>query len=266
MRVLRTNDDGIEAEGLQALRRARVALPDIELVTIAPDGNRSAVGRSITTRRPLTVRDVSFDDGTVGYATDGTPVDCVRLANLGLVGDFRPELIVSGINHGANLGDDVTYSGTVAAALEAILLGLPGISVSQHAPGPSTGVAGGGHGYDFDAAPAFTARLVQRVGESPLPEGTLLNVNVPAQTPTGVQVARLGRRVYGDRLSLLDGLDGGARRYEIYGAAERGGEEGTDLAVVEAGAIAVTPLHFDLTRYDLLPEVQGWDWDAKPAG
>ena len=131
LRVLLTNDDGIDAEGLQTLRRALVALDDIQLAVIAPDDNQSATARSITFRRPLWVAEVPFDDGTVGYACDGTPVDCVRLASLGLIDDFEPDLIVSGINHGANLGDDITYSGTVAAALEGIVLGIPGIAVSQ---------------------------------------------------------------------------------------------------------------------------------------
>ena len=114
------------AEGLQALRRALLEVPGVELAVIAPDSNRSAVGRGITTRRPLWVEEVDFGDGTLGYATDGTPVDCVRFAALGLIDGFEAELVVSGINHGANLGDDITYSGTVAAALEAIVLGLPG--------------------------------------------------------------------------------------------------------------------------------------------
>src|SRR5436853_6078239 len=115
MRVLLTNDDGIEAGGLQTLRRALLKVPGVQLAVVAPDGNRSAMGRSITTRRPLWVEEVDFGDGTVGYATDGTPVDCVRLA-LSLIDDFTPDVIVAGINHGANLGDDITYSGTVAAA------------------------------------------------------------------------------------------------------------------------------------------------------
>jgi len=131
MRVLLTNDDGIEAEGLQALRLALLEVADIELAVIAPDGNRSAIGRGITTRRPLVVEEVDFGDGTVGYQTDGTPVDCVRLATLGLVDGFEAEVVVSGINHGANLGDDISYSGTVAAALEGLILGLPSIAVSQ---------------------------------------------------------------------------------------------------------------------------------------
>src|SRR5215210_3840205 len=131
MRVLLTNDDGIEAEGLQVLRQALLAVASVELAVVAPDGNRSAFARMITTRRPLWVQEVDFGDGTIGYATDGTPVDCVRLAKLGLVDGFEPDVVVSGINHGSNLGDDITYSGTVAAALEGLVLGVPGIAVSQ---------------------------------------------------------------------------------------------------------------------------------------
>src|SRR5205085_8806803 len=112
--VLLTNDDGVDAEGLQAMRVALAAMPGVRLAVIAPDGNRSAMARSITTRRPLWVAEVPFDDGSVGYASDGTPVDCVRLASLGLVEGFAADLVVAGINHGANLGDDITYSGTVA--------------------------------------------------------------------------------------------------------------------------------------------------------
>src|SRR4029079_7308992 len=121
---------GIGAKGLQALRRALAALPGTEVSVIAPDSNRSATARSITTPSPLWVQEIEFDDGSVGFASDGTPVDCVRFAELGLIGE-RPELIVSGINHGANLGGHITYSGTVAAALEGILLGIPAIAVSQ---------------------------------------------------------------------------------------------------------------------------------------
>ena len=130
MRVLLTNDDGIGADGPQRPRAAPCAKSRRRGHVIAPDSNRSATARSITTRSPLWVEEIEFDDGSSGYATDGTPVDCVRFAELGLVGE-RPELIVSGINHGSNLGDDITYSGTVAAALEGIVLGIPAIAVSQ---------------------------------------------------------------------------------------------------------------------------------------
>ena len=262
MRVLLTNDDGIQAAGLQALRRALVALPSVELVVIAPDGNRSAMARSITTRRPLWVQEVDFEDGTVGYATDGTPVDCVRLANLGLVAGFEAELVVAGINHGSNLGDDITYSGTVAAALEAIVLGLPGIAVSQQSISRELDFRVGS-GFDFEVAASFTARLAAELESIPLPSGTLLNINVPGARPTGVTVARLGKRIYRDELSLVDEDDThprGRRLYRIYGDAsfERD-ETGTDLAAVAAGQIAVTPIHFDLTDRDGLDALQRYD-------
>src|SRR6195256_1166344 len=184
MRSLLTNDDGIEAAGLQALRRALLALPGIDLAVIAPDGNRWAVARSITTRRPLWVEEVPFADGTSGYATDGTPVDCVRLASLGLIEGFQAQLVVAGINHGANLGDDITYSGTVAAALEGVVLGLPSIAVSQQSGAGALDYRFDG-GFGFEVAAAFVARLVERIERVPLPARTLLNINVPAGPPTG---------------------------------------------------------------------------------
>ena len=259
MRVLLTNDDGIEAEGLQCLRRALHAVPGIELAVIAPDGNRSAMARSITTRRPLWVQEVDFGDGTVGYATDGTPVDCVRLARLGLVEGFDAEIVVSGINHGSNLGDDITYSGTVAAALEAIVLGLPGIAVSQQSTARELDFRQGG-GFDFTAAASFTARLVEELETVPLPTGTLLNINVPGAEPSGVDVARLGKRIYRDELALVDEAAKGRRLYRIYGEASYARDEtGTDLAAVAEGRIAVTPIHFDLTDREGLDALQRHD-------
>ena len=234
MRVLLTNDDGIGAPGLQALRRALLEIDGIELHVIAPDSNRSATARSITTRSPLWVEEVDFDDGTVGYATDGTPVDCVRFAELGLIGE-RPELIVSGINHGSNLGDDVTYSGTVAAALEGIVLGIPAIAVSQQS------VAGEmdfrlGREFDFSVSAPLAAALAAMVGADGLPEGTLLNVNCPGGPPKGVEVARLGKRLYNDELKQVD-EDGGRAASATGSTATRPAiedEEGTDLAAVAA--------------------------------
>jgi 5'-nucleotidase len=258
VRVLLTNDDGIEAAGLQALRQALLTLPGIELAVIAPDGNRSAMARSITTRRPLWVAQVEFGDGTVGYATDGTPVDCVRLARLGLIEQFEAELVVSGINHGSNLGDDITYSGTVAAALEAIVLGLPGIAVSQQSSALELDFRPGA-GFDFGVAADFTARLVADLERMPLPRGTLLNVNVPGSAPNAVEVTRLGKRRYRDELSLIEeGTNG--RRYRIYGDASfEQGETGTDIAAVAQGKIAVTPLHFDLTDHEGLAALRRHD-------
>jgi 5'-nucleotidase len=251
VRVLLTNDDGIDAEGLQRLRTALLQTPGVELQVVAPDGNRSAIGRGITTRRALAVERIDFGDGTSGYATDGTPVDCVRLASLQLVEGWEPELVVSGINHGSNLGDDVTYSGTVAAAMEGLVLGLPAIAVSQQSERREMDFRLGRE-FTFDEAARFTARLVEELEAVPLPPSTLLNINVPAGDAQGVEVARLGKRIYRDRLEQREeDPDTGRRRYFIYGA-EPGYEDepGTDLAAVAAGRIAVTPLHLDLTHHE----------------
>jgi 5'-nucleotidase len=246
MRVLLTNDDGIEADGLQTLRRALLKVPEVELAVIAPDGNRSAMARSITTRRPLWVQEVDFGDGTVGYATDGTPVDCVRFARLGLIENFEADVIVAGINHGANLGDDITYSGTVAAAFEGIVLGLPAIAVSQQSGARELDFRLG-RSFDFDVAAEFTARVVAELDDVPLQDGTLLNINVPADEPDGVEVTKLGKRIYRDELKLHEEEDH-RRRYWVYGDDPGYHDEpGTDLAAVAAGRISVTPLHFDLT-------------------
>jgi 5'-nucleotidase len=249
MRVLLTNDDGIQAEGLQALREQLVVLPDVELLTVAPDGNRSATARSITTRRPLWVKELDFGDGSVGYCTDGTPVDCVRLAILGLVPGFRPDMVVSGINHGSNLGDDITYSGTVAAAFEGVILGMPALAVSQQSTAREMDFRFG-HKFEFETAARFAARIVEEVDDVPLPPGTLINVNVPAGDINGVEVTTLGKRIYKDTLKLAgtDPADSRRKRYWIYGDDPGFHDEaGTDLAAVAAGRIAVTPIHYDLT-------------------
>jgi 5'-nucleotidase len=261
LRVLLTNDDGIGAGGLQTLRRALLAVDDVELAVIAPDSNRSATARSITFMRPLWVTEVGFDDGTKGYACDGTPVDCVRLAALGLIDGFTPDLVVSGINHGSNLGDDITYSGTVAAALEGIMLGVPGIAVSQQSQAREMDFRLGER-FDFGPAASFVARIVDRLDDVPLPEGTLLNVNVPAGELGGVEVARLGKRIYRDSLQVVEEEDG-RRRFRIYGDSPvHDDEAGTDLAAVSAGRVAVTPLHFDLTAEHGLEALRSYDLAA----
>jgi 5'-nucleotidase len=261
LNVLLTNDDGIEADGLQAMRRALLEVDGVRLAVIAPDGNRSAMARSITTRRPLWVTEVPFSDGTIGYATDGTPVDCVRLSSLGLVEGFAAGLVVSGINHGANLGDDITYSGTVAAALEGVVLGLPAIAVSQQSGARALDYRFDG-GFGFDVAAAFVARLVERIEDVPLPAKTLLNINVPAGEPDGVEVTSLGKRIYRDELKLEHEEDH-RRRYWIYGSDPGFHDEpGTDLAAVAAGRVAVTPIHFDLTDRSSLEALRRFDLEG----
>ena len=198
VRILLTNDDGVTSRGLFAAKQALERVGRVEV--IAPDSNRSGSARSITIHRSLTVTEVQLRDGSTGFATDGTPVDCVRFGDLGLVGE-RPDLIVSGINYGYNLGDDVTYSGTVAAAFEGILLGIPGIAVSQGAPTASGSDFRRHEAYDFGPAAAILPDLVEQIAEHGLPGGTILNVNVPAE-PAGMDVTRLGKRIYRDRLEL----------------------------------------------------------------
>jgi 5'-nucleotidase len=254
MRILLTNDDGITSRGLFAAKQALDAIGSVSV--IAPDSNRSAVGRGITIDRPLTVKEVALRDGSTGYATDGTPVDCVRFADLGLVGE-RPDLIVAGINYGVNLGDDVTYSGTVAAAFEGILLGIPAIAVSQQSR------EAGLHfrrqrGYDFTPAAGILAVLARTVAERGLPAGTILNVNAPPPPVKGVAVARLGRRIYRDRLEL-ESDDAGRRTYRIYGDDPSYHDEpDTDFRAVAEGRVAVTPIHLDLTSSDALEEIARW--------
>jgi 5'-nucleotidase len=260
VRVLLTNDDGIGAEGLHALRRAVQAVEGVEVHVVAPDANRSATARSITTRSPLWVEEVRFEDGTSGFATDGTPVDCVRFAELGLIGD-RPDLIVSGINHGANLGDDVTYSGTVAAALEGIVLGIPAIAVSQQSLKGEMGWHFGGR-MDFAVAAGLCAGLVRVLIDRPLEQGTLLNVNCPAGEISGVEVTKLGKRLYDDEMRLVEEDEEGRRRYRIYGFEPSFEDEpGTDLAAQARNKVSITPLHFDLTHHGALSQVREWDLD-----
>src|SRR5215217_6777644 len=200
MRILLTNDDGIDSEGLLALYR--VLSPDHEVGILAPDRNWSIAGHNKTMDRPLRVTERAVEGITV-YATDGTPSDCVSLAALGFLG-WRPDLVVSGINKGPNLGDDITYSGTVAAAMEAIISEIPAIAVSIEDYVD----------WHFETAAAFIGRLVRKMVGNGLPRDVLLNVNVPNVAPAevaGVQVTRLGRRIYRDE--LVKRLDPRGRPY-----------------------------------------------------
>ncbi len=261
MRILLTNDDGIGAQGLQTLRRHLRDIDGVTLDVIAPDSNRSASARSITTRSPLSVKEIRFEDGDLGHATDGTPVDCVRFADVGLVGE-KPDLIVSGINHGVNLGDDVTYSGTVAAAFEGIVLGLPAIAVSQQSSSGEMGYSAQRH-YDFELAARFTAATVRELRDHPMPVGTLLNINVPGGSPAEVAVTRLGKRLYKDELQKVErSEDDGRTMYRIYGYEPGHDDEpGTDIGAIARDRISVTPLHLDLTDHGGLDGLKQRDFE-----
>lgn len=256
MRIVLTNDDGIEAPGLLAARQALEKIGDV--ITVAPDRNRSGVGRSITFGSTLHIEEREMADGAVGYACTGTPVDCVRLVALGLM-DFEPDIVVSGINHGENLGDDITYSGTVAAAFEGIVIGVPGIAVSLCVERPW-------HHHDeaelhFEPVARFAARLTE-VSVEHLPAGRILTVNapnVPEGELKGARVTKLGRRFYTDELIEVRD-EKGRLGYDIYNNPPgRHEEEGTDFAAVEAGEISVTPVHLKLTDEAGLEELDSWD-------
>jgi len=247
-RILLTNDDGVNAPGLLALKRALSAVAQVEIV--APERNWSAAGHTKTMHKPLRVHRVALADGSEARATSGTPSDCVALALLGLL-DYRPDLVISGINAGANVGSDITYSGTVAAAMEAVIAEIPAIAVSVDSYEVS----------DPDVAAAFTARLamlmLRRVANAPM----LLNVNVPnlpREALRGVQVTRLGSRVYRD--ALVERRDPRGRVYYWIGGEPPSGvpEEGTDIGALEAGYISVTPIVMDLTDYRALPILRSW--------
>lgn len=254
MKIVLTNDDGISAAGLLAARQALEKIGDV--LTVAPDQNRSGVGRSISFGRPLHVEEHEMADGVMGYACSGTPVDCVRLVALGLM-DFEPDIVVSGINHGENLGDDITYSGTVAAAFEGIVIGVPGIAVSLSVE--RAWHAGEDEELHFGPVADFTSRLV-KVALNGLPAERILNVNAPNRTEVnGVKVTKLGRRFYKDELIEVKD-DRGRVGYDIYNNPPGHHEaEDTDFAAISSGEISVTPVHLDLTDTEGMQEIETWD-------
>lgn len=248
MRLLLTNDDGIFADGLAALREALADIADAVYV-IAPDRERSAVGHAITMHRPLRVRKASFEDQQIhGWVVDGTPADCVKLALESLVPEI-PDLVIAGINCGPNLGTDVLYSGTVASAMEGLINGIPSLAVSlatRHTP-------------NYSLAARFTRQLLPLILENGLPTGTLLNVNVPGCDPRGYRITRLGTLRYVNAIDKRTDPRGRdyfwmAGRPEVVGQTS----PDTDIAAVQDGYISVTPIKVDLTDYDSLPFLSRW--------
>ncbi len=245
MRILLSNDDGIYSAGLKALHEAFRGEHDV--VVVAPDRERSAASHSLTLHRPLRINEIS--EGW--FSIDGTPTDCIHIALNGLLPEPRPEMVVAGINMGGNLGDDVTYSGTVAAAIEGTLQGLPSIAVSLVSRGP----------FEFGPAAEFAARLVKQVADRGLPEDTLLNVNVPdlpAGGMRGIQITRQGKSIYGE--AIVEKVDPRGQTYFWVGSGNtewiRRGD--TDLDAVHEGKISVTPLHLNMTNETAYQELSGW--------
>ena len=240
--ILVTNDDGVHAPGLAALAAALDELGDVYVV--APDREQSAVGHALTLHRPLRVTTV----GERRFSANGTPSDCVNLAVLGLLPE-RPVLVAAGINHGSNLGDDVTYSGTVSAAMEGTLLGVPSMAVSQSDPETGT----------LEGAQAVAKLVASRVLVEGLPGKTLLNINVPAGPLAGIRMTRLGHRVYQEK--VVRETDPRGLPYYWIGAGPPvwSEDEASDIAAVHRGMASVTPLHLDLTHHGALQRMAEWD-------
>ena len=246
MRVLITNDDGVHAPGLAALmkRVAQVA----EVVVVAPDRERSAVSHALTLHHPLRAARI----GEHVYSVEGTPTDCVNLGIHSLL-SFRPDLIISGVNRGANICDDVTYSGTVAAALEATLMGIPAIAVSLVTQGA---------GENFDAAAAIAAKLAVTVHDRGLPADTFLNVNVPdlpAERLLAPLITSQGKRSYEG--TIVDKVDPRGRNYYWIGTSDQSFRDipGSDYHAVSRGHVSISPLHIDLTNYASIELLKGWE-------
>ncbi len=253
--ILITNDDGVLAPGLLALAQEMRTLGRVSI--LAPDRNWSGGGHVKTFDRALRVKQFRLADGTIGYGSDGAPSDCVALATLGY---FKEpiDLVVSGINVGANLGHDVTYSGTVTAAMEAVIANVPGIAVSLETTDSQPDQI------DFGPAARAARQVVQHVIENGLPAEILLNVNVPLvkqEEIRGFRLTRQGLRVYHGRLD--EGKDPrGLPFYFIGGDAPTGvPERGTDIGALAEGYVSVTPLHLDLTAYRALSDLNTWGWE-----
>jgi len=239
-RILVTNDDGVYSEGLRLLARELETLGEVWVV--APDREQSATSHSLTLTRPLRLQKLE----SRCYSVDGTPTDCVNLAVLWLLRDAKPDLVVSGINFGTNVGDDVTYSGTVSATFEASLLGIPSLAFSQEVA----------EGFSFARSARLATRFVETVLAEPVPSDLLLNVNFPASPAKGMRFTRLGKRVY--RQSVIEKEDPRGRKYYwIAGTPEWQEDEGTDHEAVQLGYVSVTPLHLDLTDYRGLESYAG---------
>jgi 5'-nucleotidase len=238
LRLLVTNDDGIEAQGIKVLEHVARGLAD-DVWVVAPETNQSGVSHALTLRRPLRYRRITERH----FAVDGTPTDCVLLALQKLVTGRPVDLVLSGINHGGNLGEDVTYSGTVSAAMEATLLKVRAIAFSQvHQPRRKL---------KWATAERFAPDLVRRLAAARWPEDVLINVNFPdrlARAVAGVRLAEQGKRKLGDK--LIERLDPRGDPYVWIGALreEATARPGTDLAAVAAGFVAVTPIHLDMTH------------------
>ncbi|MFI5322251.1 MAG: 5'/3'-nucleotidase SurE [Thermodesulfobacteriota bacterium] len=242
-RILISNDDGINSEGLHKLHETLKAFG--EVFVVAPDRDQSAVSHSLSLYRPLRIEKIS----DYIYTVDGTPTDCINIAVNGILKDRKPDLVVSGINKGENLGDDITYSGTVSAAMEGALLGIPSVAISL-----ATKV-----NFNFETASCYSYLIAGHVLEKKLPQDTILNVNIPnlsVQEIKGIMVTRQGKRVYGE--PVVEKVDPRGKKYYWIGGYELGSLdiENSDITAVRDGYVSITPISLDLTNYGFLEKLR----------
>lgn len=252
--ILITNDDGINAPGLLALAKEFRKLGKVSV--LAPDHNWSASGHVKTMHRPLRVKSTTLADGSTAYTSDGAPSDCVAVALLGYI-EEPIDLVASGINPNANIGHDVTYSGTVTAAMEAAIAGLPALAVSLDSPENHSGAL------DYAPAAYLARKLASMMLKKGLPKGVLLNLNVPylpLKEMKGWRITRQGLRIYRDELIRREDPRG-KPYYWIGGEVPTGVvESDTDFGAIHEGYISVTPLKLDLTAQDAMPSLRSWKW------
>jgi len=249
MKILLTNDDGIYSEGIQILKKQ---LDNIgEVTVIAPDRERSTIGHAMTLRKPLKMRKVKINGDFWGYSLDGTPADCVIIGILEIMKNEKIDLIVSGINRGPNLGDDIFYSGTVSAAVEGAMRNVPSLAVS----------IAGFEDFKFKSAALFTKKIASNLMKNILPSNLVLNINFPNidyEEIKGVEITRHGKRVYQDEVKIIHDPQG-TIHYWLGGELPEGNiEPDTDFEAISKNEVSITPLSLDLTNYQMMPKIQDW--------
>ncbi len=250
MRILLTNDDGIHAQGLYSLYLRLGKSNDVSVC--APDAERSAIGHAITLNRPLRIKKVYRNKKFYGHSVDGTPADCVKIAVRSILKE-KPQLIISGINHGPNLGSDIMYSGTVSAATEGTILGIPSVAISLATY----------DNHDFDFAADFASAMLKKIKKKGIPAGTLLNVNIPSIKKNmirGVMVTKQGKSLYQEKFIRRDDPRGNSY-YWLSGKVKwLSKPEGSDIKAIEQGYISITPLKFDLTDHQAIEALKEMDF------
>ncbi len=256
MKILLTNDDGIYSEGIQILKKYLDSIA--EVTVIAPDRERSTIGHAMTLRKPLRIRKVKINGDFWGFSLNGTPADCVIVGILEITKDKKPDLIVSGINRGPNLGDDIFYSGTVSAAVEGAMRNVPSLAIS----------IAGFEDFKFESAALFSQKIAFNLLKNNLPSNLVLNINFPNidyEEIKGIRITRHGKRVYQDEVKIIHDPQG-TTHYWLGGELPEGSiEPDTDVEAIHNNMVSITPLSLNLTNYQMITKVKDWakKWNFK---